>query len=416
MRQSSDARGWDARFVRPTPDVAVVGGGIVGLATALALLEERGVGRVLVLEAEEAVARHQSGRNSGIIHSGLYYRPGSAKARLCAEGRADLYEFCTRHRVPFSRTGKLVVATDPVELDELERLAERGKANGLRGLEMLDRPRLGELEPEVAGVAALHVQETGIVDFAEVTRTMARLVGQDLRGEVRTGCRVLAAREEGGVVRLQTAAGELEAGALVNCAGLQADRLARAVGVRPPLRIVPFRGDYYQVRPERTGVLSRPVYPVPDPALPFLGVHLHPTLDGRLEAGPNAVLSLDRNGYSPFAVDLRDALDVVAFPGFWRLAARHWRSGLEETLRALSRRRFVEAVRRLVPSLTPGDLRRARAGLRAQAVDRQGRLLDDFHLEEGEQSIHVLNSPSPAATASLAIGRKVARRVVEALE
>lgn len=396
-----------------TADVVVVGGGIVGLATALALLE-RDVGRVLVLEAEEAVARHQSGRNSGIIHSGLYYRPGSAKARLCAEGRANLYEFCARHGVPVSRTGKVVVAGEQAQLPELERLAERGKENGLKGLRVLDRPGLRELEPEVAGVAALHVTETGIVDFAEVTRTMARLVGRDERGEVRTGAPVVAATQQGGTVRLRTPAGRLEAGFVVNCAGLQADRLARGLGVRPSLRIIPFRGDYYQIRPERARIVSRPVYPVPDPALPFLGVHLHPTVAGGLEAGPNAVLALDRRGYSPLAVDLRDALDVVSFPGFWRLAARHWRTGLDEVLRALSRRRFVESVRRLVPSLAPGDLRRSRSGLRAQAVDRRGRLLDDFHLEEGERSLHVLNSPSPAATASLAIGRDVARRVAEA--
>lgn len=395
-----------------TVDVVVVGGGIVGLATARALLG-RGVGRVLVLEAEAEVARHQSGRNSGIIHSGLYYRPGSAKARLCAEGRTSLYEFCAEHRVPCSRTGKLVVAGHQGELPALERLAERGRANGLQGLDELDRAGLAELDPEVAGVAALHVRETGIVDFTQVTRTLARLVGEDPRGEVRTACRVLAAREGPRSVRLRTTAGNVDAGVLVNCAGLQADRLARGLGVRPPLRIIPFRGDYFEVRPQRADIVGRPVYPVPDPAFPFLGVHLHPTLDGGLEAGPNAVLALSRTGYSPLALNFRDVVDIAAFPGFWRMAKRHWRTGLDEAMRALSRRRFADAVRRLVPALGPGDLRRSRSGLRAQAVDRRGRLLDDFHFEEGERSLHVLNSPSPAATASLAIGREVAGRVVE---
>ena len=394
-----------------TCDVAVVGGGIVGLATALALLERK-AGRVLVLEAEEKPALHQSGRNSGIIHSGLYYAPGSAKARLCAEGREDLYDFCREHGLPVRRTGKLVVASGEDDLPVLRRLAQRGRANGLEGLSLLDPEEVRELEPRVAALGALHVQETGIVDFGEVTRAMGRQVSEHPQGVVELGCRVLSARVGRESVRIRTSRGEVEVGSLVNCAGLQADRVARRCGIRPALRIIPFRGDYFEVLSHRGNLVSRPVYPVPDPDFPFLGVHLHPTVDGRLEAGPNAVLALARNGYSPLSVNLRDTLQILGFSGFWKLAGRHWRQAAGEMLRAASRRRFAHAVGRLVPGVEPTDLRRSRSGLRAQAVDPDGRLLDDFHFESGERMLHVLNSPSPGATASMAIGRHVAERLL----
>lgn len=398
-----------------TFDVAIVGGGIVGMATALALLD-RGAGRVVVLEAEEDLARHQSGRNSGIIHSGLYYRPGSAKARFCAEGREALYQFCAENEIPVRRTGKLVVATDEAELTRLAGLAGRGRANGLKGLTLLDSAEVREMEPEVTAVGALHVAETGIVDFGEVTRAMGRQVSRHPMGVIRTSCRVLGAKAGATSVRIRTSQGEVEAGSMVNCAGLQADRVASRSGTKPALRIIPFRGDYFAVRQERIRVVSRPVYPVPDPEFPFLGVHLHPTIDGRLEAGPNAVLSLARDGYSPFSLNLGDTLETLAYPGFWKLAGRHWRKAAVEMSRAASRRRFTDAVRRLVPTLDATDLVRSRSGLRAQAVDSDGRLVDDFHFARGERTLHVLNSPSPAATASLAIGRHVAVCVLEELQ
>lgn len=396
--------------------MVVVGAGIVGLATAWAL-QKRRAGRIAVLEAEAELARHQSGRNSGILHSGLYYRPGSAKARLCARGREALYAFCEAHGVPFARTGKVVVAATDRESATLEELADRGRANGLEPA-LLDGAALRELEPNVAGVAALHVKETGLVDFREVTRTLATLLTEGgaggtgatplPRAEVRTDTRALHIAEGPRSVRVRTTRGAVEAGALVNCAGLQADRVARAAGLRPGVRIIPFRGDYFQVRAWRAGIVRRPVYPVPDPALPFLGVHLHPTLDGRLEAGPNAVLSLSRSRYSPPAFRPVDALETLAWAGFWRMAATHWRTALEEGLRALSRRRLAVSLQRLVPLVGADDLRRSRSGLRAQAVDGKGRLVDDFHFVKGERSLHVLNSPSPAATAALAIGEEIA--------
>ncbi len=400
-----------------TADVVVIGAGIVGLATASAL-RERGVEKVVVLEAEVGVARHQSGRNSGVIHSGLYYRPGSAKARLCGRGRETLYRFCEEHGIAATRTGKLVVATTEDERPRLDALAERGRANGLRGLELLDEAGLRSLEPRAAGVAALHVRETGIVDFAQVARVLTRLLGGADEGSwsgagVQLGCRVIGVAEGGSTVRLETTRGCVEAGWAVSCAGLHADRIAREAGLRPDVRIVPFRGDYFRVDAGDRPALRRPIYPVPDPDLPFLGVHVHPTVDGGLEAGPNALPALSRSRYRSRAPHLRDAAEVLAWPGFWRMAARHARTGVDEVLRALSRRRFARAVGALVPDVRPEHLSWARCGLRAQAVSRDGTLVDDFHFERQERVLHVLNAPSPGATASLAIGEEIADRLLD---
>jgi L-2-hydroxyglutarate oxidase len=374
---------------------------------------------VLVLEAEDRVAAHQSGHNSGVIHSGLYYRPGSAKARLCTEGREALYRLCEAEGIPHRRTGKLVVATGPEELPRLDELERRGRANGLEGLARLAGGELRERFPEAAGVAALWVQQAGIVDFPGVARLLARRVAE-AGGEVRTGARVAAVGPTGNGsgedLRLELATGEtVPAGFLVNCAGLQSDRVARLAGVRPDVRIVPFRGEYFELAPDVAARVTVPIYPVPDLRFPFLGVHLTPNLDGRVEIGPNAVLALHRHGYrrgdglaTSALRDPRDLAATLGHPGFWRLARRHWRDGVGELRRSLSRHAFAREVRRLVPAVEAGDLRRGGCGIRAQAVDRKGNLLDDFHVVHAERQVHVLNAPSPAATAALAIGREIA--------
>lgn len=389
-----------------TAPIAVVGGGIVGLATAWHLARR---GRpVVVLEAEARLAAHQSGRNSGVVHSGLYYRPGSAKARLCAEGREALYRFCAEEGIACRRTGKLVVAAAAEELPRLDELERRGRANGLAGLERLATDDLRERFPEVAGVAGLFVAETGIADYPAVVAALARRTAE-LGGEVRTEARVTAVRGGAGGLTIETAGGApVAASFLVNCAGLQSDRVARLAGARPEVRIVPFRGDYLELAPGAPWPVAVPVYPVPDPRFPFLGVHLTPTLDGRVEVGPNAVLALDRHGYRRGSVALADAWATLSYPGFWRLAGRHARYGAGEVWRSLNRRAFVRAVRRLAPGLGAADFVRGWSGVRAQALDRRGNLVDDFHIVRGERAVHVLNAPSPAATAALAIGREIA--------
>lgn len=393
-------------------DVAVIGGGIVGLATARALVDAGC--SVIVLEAEDRVAFHQSGRNSGVIHSGLYYRPGSMKAQTCRDGREAMYQFCEERGIPHRRTGKLVVATDERELTALDELEERGRANGLVGLRRLSTDDLSEIEPNVSGIAGLWVAETGIADFSAVTEALAQLVRQG-DGQVETGARVRQVRLVNRTVQIRTARLEVEAAVVINCCGLQSDRLARRYGLDPGVRIVPFRGEYFRVRPQRSDIVRTMIYPVPDPTLPFLGVHLTKGIDGQVEVGPNAVLAFKREGYRRTSVSVRDLSETLAYPGFWRMARRHWRAGVDEFHRSMSPKLFLEAARRLVPSLELGDLTVGRVGVRAQAVGTDGRLLDDFHLVEDDRSVHVLNAPSPAATASLIIGRTVARRALAKL-
>jgi L-2-hydroxyglutarate oxidase len=397
----------DRRF-----DVAIVGGGIVGLATAMALTERPGTS-VVVLEAEDRLAAHQSGRNSGVIHSGLYYRPGSLKARTCAAGREAMYAFCDAHGVAHERCGKLVVATRAAELPALAELERRGRANGLTGLRRLAAGEIREHEPHAAGIAGLLVAETGIADFPGVTRAYARIVAER-DGEVWLGARVTAVVGEPGGLVLETPRGRVRARFLVNCAGLRSDRVARLCGVRPDVRIVPFRGDYYELVPGRRQLVRNLIYPVPDPDLPFLGVHFTRMVHGGVEAGPNAVLALKREGYHPLSFAPRDAFEVATWPGTWRMARRFWRTGLAEVVRAFSRGAFVAALRRLVPDIRPDDVRRRGAGVRAQAIARDGALVDDFRVVPAERSIHVLNAPSPAATASIAIGREIRRLAEEA--
>jgi L-2-hydroxyglutarate oxidase len=388
--------------------VAVVGAGIVGLATAHALrlgCRER----LIVLEAEDAVASHQTGHNSGVIHSGLYYRPGSLKARNCVIGREAMYRFCGERGIAHERCGKIVVAIVPSDLARLEELVRRGEANGLQGLTRLDRSGVRDHEPHATGLAGLYVPETGIVHYPDVARTLVRDV-TDAGAAVITGARVLHVRHDGGELVLETPRGEWRSRALINCAGLQADRVARACGVEPDLHIVPFRGDYFELRPERRHLVRHLIYPTPDPRFPFLGVHFTRRIHGGIEAGPNAVLALRREGYGRFDVSARDIWDMAKFLGTWRMAATNWRSGAAEYRRAFSASAFVHALQRLVPDVNRADVQRAGSGVRAQAVDRAGRLLDDFHFLEADRMIHVLNTPSPAATACLSIGAAIAER------
>jgi len=392
-------------------DVAVVGGGIVGLATARAIQLRRGSPTV-VLEAEERLAAHQTGHNSGVIHSGLYYKPGSLKARNCVTGRAALARFCEENGIPHEICGKLVVAVSPEDSGRLAELERRGQANGLRGIRRLGAAEMREREPHVGGLEGLLVPETGIVDFSEVARVMARHV-LERGGEIRTGCRVLAIRTGGGGFVLETARGAVAARHLVNCAGLQSDRVARLCGLRPGLRIVPFRGEYHELVSGREHLVRHLIYPVPDPRFPFLGVHFTRMIHGGVEAGPNAVLALKREGYGRFSLSPRDAMGTLGYAGFWRMAAQYWRTGCGEVWRSFSRAALARALRRLVPELTAPDLRRRGAGVRAQAVAPDGTLIDDFRILEAERMLHVLNAPSPAATASLSIGEALAERAAQ---
>uniref|UniRef100_A0A832I2Q0 L-2-hydroxyglutarate oxidase n=1 Tax=Eiseniibacteriota bacterium TaxID=2212470 RepID=A0A832I2Q0_UNCEI len=394
-------------------DVAVAGGGIVGLATAHALAAR---GRsVVVLEAEDLLATHQSARNSGVVHSGLYYRPGSLKARLCAEGRAALEDFCAAEGVAFERCGKLVVASDAREAARLDELERRGRALGLAGLARVGPEGIRAREPHAAGVAGLLVPETGIVDFPGVCAALARRI-MAAGGAVETSAAVRGARTEAGALVVETARGPWRARLLVACAGLQADRVARRCGCDPGVTIAPFRGEYRLLREDRRALVRHLIYPVPDPRFPFLGVHLTRRVGGEVEAGPNAVLALARAGYRARDLSLRDTAELIAWPGFARMVAALGARGVAEAWRAASAAAFVRDLRRLVPALEAADLAPARAGVRAQALGRDGALLDDFHVVEAARQIHVLNAPSPAATASLAIGRWIAERAIARLE
>jgi L-2-hydroxyglutarate oxidase len=395
-------------------DVAVVGGGIVGLATAWALVCARKSPRVVVLESESRVASHQSGHNSGVVHSGLYYAPGSAKARLCRDGRRKLIEFCEKRDVPLRITGKLVVATRENERSLLAKLAERGRANGLQGLTSLSSEQIREHEPHAAGVAALLVPEAGVVDYAKVAAALARGI-EESGGAVRTSARVLRIVRDGERLVLETEAGAIRSRALVACAGLQADRVARLAGLEPEVAIVPFRGDYFSLVPERAELVKTLIYPVPDPRFPFLGIHFTRRIDDLVEVGPSAVLALDRGGYGRYGASPRDAFDAAMFPGLWRFVARHLSTAAGEVVRTVSPAGFASAARRLVPDLRRSDLVRAGCGIRAQAMRSDGSLVEDFHFVEDARMVHVLNAPSPAATASLAIGEEIATRAIRRL-
>ncbi|MBV9454141.1 MAG: L-2-hydroxyglutarate oxidase [Rubrobacter sp.] len=388
-------------------DFAVVGGGIIGLSTAWNLLRRCPDAGVLVLEKEEGWARHQTGHNSGVIHSGVYYRPSSLKARFSREGVAALVEFCQEQGVAYEICGKVIVATKPEEIPLLRSLYERGLTNGLE-VEKIGPEELESLEPHAAGLAALYVPETGIVDYSCVAEALAWDVAKR-DGTLRTGVSVEGVRTTGDGVELHTSSGSFRAQVLVNCTGLHCDRIARLSGVEAGVRIVPFRGEYYELVPERRGLVRNLLYPVPNPDFPFLGIHFTRTIGGEVEAGPNAVLALAREGYKKTDVNLKDLGEILVCSAFWRLAGRNWQTGTGEILRSLSKRAFVRALRRLIPDVVENDLVPAFAGVRAQALTKNGRLVDDFLIAEGKNSVHVLNAPSPAATASICIGHTVAQ-------
>ena len=390
-------------------DIAIIGGGIVGLATAQALVAGEAAPSVLLLEKERTLARHQSSHNSGVLHAGLQYTPGSAKARLAREGIRTMTEFCRHHDVPHEICGKLVVAVDESELPRLDEVLEGGRANGLQGLRRLGPEEAAEIEPKVRCVAAIQVPEEGIVSFEGVC---AVLEGEIIsRGvDVRTGAAVVRCVREGDRWRLITRAGEFLAKVLVNCAGLHSDRVARMAGERPQGRVIPFRGEYRRLSPEREHLIRHLVYPLPDPRFPFLGVHFTRRITGGIDVGPNAVLAFAREGYRLSTVNPRDVVDALRFPGLWRFALRHRGTVAGALGQSMDRRRFLAAVRRLVPGITAADLTTGGAGVRAQVVLPSGEFVHDFLWIEREGAVHVLNAPSPAATASLAIGLEVARR------
>ncbi len=394
-------------------DLTIVGGGIVGLATALEIVQRYPHLKLLVLEKENRLAAHQTGHNSGVIHSGIYYKPGSLKAQTCVSGATALVAFCEHHGIPYERCGKVVVATAAEELPRLEELFRRGTANGVAGLAMIGPERLRELEPHVSGIKALYVPTTGIIDFPRVAHTYAKLV-QEQGGEIKTGHRVQRIVPADGRLVLETSQGAVQSKFLINCGGLFSDRLARMAGAAPDLQIVPFRGEYYTIAPQRRGLVNNLIYPVPDPALPFLGVHFTRTIDGMIEAGPNAVLAFAREGYHKTAVDLHDLRETLTFPGFWAMSRKYWQTGIGEMYRSLSKRAFLKALQRLLPELTREDLQPGGSGVRAQAIATNGALVDDFVISVTANALHVLNAPSPGATASLAIGRLIVEKAVQA--
>ncbi len=395
-------------------DVVIVGGGLVGLASAYQLLRRSPGLAVAVLEKESELARHQSGHNSGVLHAGIYYQPGSLRARLCVEGKEELEAFALDHGIPFRRLGKLVVALDKGDLPGLEDLARRGRANGVPGLHEVGREEMRSIEPHVAGIRALHVPGTGVIDFRRVAQAIAHEI-RAAGGHLLVGQEVVGIRSGSNGSNLLTAEGEVSARHAVTCAGLQADRVTEMGGGQPQARIVPFRGDYYRFRPRARGLVRGLVYPVPDPAFPFLGVHFTRTMNDEVWAGPNAVLAFAREGYRRRDLDLRDLRDTLRHPGFRRLARRHWRFGIGELWRDLVKPAFLRSCRRYLPELQSSDLAFGPSGVRAQALAEDGSLVDDFLVDETDIATHVQNAPSPAATASLAIGRVIAEGVIRRL-
>jgi 2-hydroxyglutarate dehydrogenase len=391
-------------------DLVVVGAGILGLATAREVLQRRPDTRVLVLEREPAIAAHQTSHNSGVVHAGIYYAPGSLKAQLCTEGRSKLYAYCDEHGIAYEKCGKLIVALDESELPALNELERRGIENGVPGLRRLTGSEIAEIEPNAVGVAALHSPETGIIDFAAVARSYADSIRAH-GATIQTGVAVSRFEHRGDVTVVHTSEGPIPCGRAVACAGLWSDRLAQRSGEPDDLRIVPFRGGYAKLRPEARGLVRGLIYPVPDPSLPFLGVHLTKTISGDVWLGPTALLAPSRTAYSLRTVNRFDIGSTLTWPGTWRMATKFWRTGLTEMRFAAQRSAFVEACAAYVPALKPADVIPGPAGIRAQAIARDGKLLDDFAFAEAPGALHVRNAPSPAATSSLAIARVIADRL-----
>ena len=389
-------------------DIGVIGGGIIGLATAMTLTRQFPQYKVAVLEKEPEVARHQTGHNSGVIHAGIYYAQGTKKASFCSEGGKMLRRFCDEHGIEYRMCGKLIVATKESELPRLHELHARGKANGAQGLELVGAERIREMEPNAAGIRAIFSPNTGIVDYSQVARSLLSQVLES-GGDLYTDTALLHVTERDGRQYLETSKGEMPAKYVVNCAGLQADTVARRMGLKTGLRIIPFRGEYFTLKAKRSHVVKGLIYPVPNPKLPFLGVHFTKRVDGSVEAGPNAVLAFAREGYGKADFDPREVLGILGYPGFWRISLAHWKTGLKEQYRSWVKRSFVRSLQTLVPEIEAGDLGEPGAGVRAQAVARNGELVQDFNIVGTARSIHVLNAPSPAATACLAIGKHIAQ-------
>ena len=394
-------------------DVVIIGGGIIGLSTAMQLARRfpQG-GKVAVLEKEKELAMHQTGHNSGVIHSGIYYRPGSQKSRFCVGGAQALVQFCEENEIEFEKCGKTIVATDATELERLDTLYQRGVANGVAGLELIGPERLGEIEPHTQGVRALWSPETGIIDYVKVAAAYGSRF-QEYGGDIYNEAAVRAIHGFSGAMTVETDRGSLRAKHIINCAGLYADRVAEMMGEATGVRIIPFRGEYYTLRPESQRLVKGLIYPVPDPRFPFLGVHYTRNIHGYVEAGPNAVLAFAREGYRKSNVDLTESLGTFTYPGFWKMTAKHWRTGMAEMHRSYSKQVFVHDLQKLIPQIKETDLAPGGAGVRAQAVAADGALLDDFSILRGQQAIHVLNAPSPGATSSLAIGAHIVDLAVE---
>ena len=390
-------------------DIAIVGGGIIGLSAAMACLQRAPKARLVVLEKESGWAAHQTGHNSGVIHSGIYYRPGSLKARFCREGNRSMVGFCQTHNIPHEVCGKVIVATESSELPLLETLYQRGLENGIE-VTQLSREQVQEIEPHVSCLAGIQVRSTGIADYRQVALKYAELV-RERGGELRLQTQVEAVRSSSEDLVIETTNGVFATRFMVNCAGLYCDRIAQRSGTAPPARIVPFRGEYYELKPEKRHLVKHLIYPVPNPNFPFLGVHFTRMTDGSIHAGPNAVLSLKREGYRKTDFDLRDFVDAIAYPGLWRLASKHAATGLQEIVRSFSKTAFVRSLQQLIPAVQAMDLLPSAAGVRAQALKPDGQLVNDFLLVPGRRTLHVCNAPSPAATASLEIGRAIAAQL-----
>lgn len=395
----------DARF-----DVVIIGGGIIGLATGRELVRRSPGTKLLILEKEQALAAHQTGHNSGVIHSGLYYKPGSLKARLCVAGAAAMVEFCRENGIPFDLCGKVVAATEKGEIPGLEELYRRGVANGVPNLRMLSREELREVEPHASGICGMHVPGTGITDYTAVARKYAEHI-EAAGGQIRTSAAVYGLQRGADGTLVQTRVGDFSGKLVINCAGLYSDCIARMAGAAPDIQIIPFRGEYYEIKPDKHHLVHGLIYPVPDPRFPFLGVHFTKRIYGGVEAGPNAVLALRREGYERTSFDFGEAVEIARFPGFWKMAAKYWRNGMGEYYRSLNKAAFVLALQRLLPELSSSDLKPGGSGVRAQALGIDGKLIDDFHFIFTEGMVHVLNVPSPAATASLEIAREIVDRV-----
>jgi len=388
-------------------DVAIIGAGIIGLAVGLQLIRKDPNLKIIVLDKENEVASHQTGHNSGVLHSGLYYKPGSLKARLCVEGRAAMIQFCEEHAIPYEICGKIIVATEEHEIPSLNELLRRGRTNGVAGLRELDAQQIHEIEPHASGLRGIHIPTTGITDFRMVSAKYAELIKQG-GGEVLTNSGVSRILSEVGGIVLETYFDVIHARFAVNCAGLQSDRIASMAGASLGLRIIPFRGEYFELVPAKHHLIKGLVYPVANPRFPFLGVHFTKRIHGGVEAGPNAVLSFKREGYARTSFSLSDTLSTALFPGFWKMASQNWEYGIEEIYRSWSRQAFTRALQKLLPSLTERDIQPGGSGVRAQALDHDGNLLDDFHFIYQDRILHVCNVPSPAATASLSIGMEIA--------